>query len=75
MKLSLKHDDRNSVRSSSALDVMRRLLQAKNVMASTYSGTFTGQSKFMSILNIIQGSVHPAQVAQIDTLLIAFDFF
>lgn len=43
MKLSLKHDDRNSVRSSSALDVMRRLLQAKNVMASTYSGTFTGQ--------------------------------
>jgi len=50
------------VRSSSALDVMRRLLHAKNVMASTYSGTFTGQSKFMSILNIIQGSVHPAQV-------------
>jgi len=43
MKLSPKHDDRNSARSSSALDVMRRLLQAKNVMASTYSGTFTGQ--------------------------------
>jgi tubulin gamma len=52
----------SGVRKSSALDVMRRLLQTKNVMASIYPGAASNQSKFISILNIIKGNVHPTQV-------------
>jgi len=49
------------VRKTTVLDVMRRLLQPKNVMVST------GREKqachcYISILNIIQGEVDPTQV-------------
>jgi len=40
------------------LDVMRRLLQPKNIMVSTN----TKKGVYMSILNIIQGDVDPTQV-------------
>jgi len=39
---------------------MRRLLQSKNVACSSYAGATKG--KFISILNIIQGSVEPSQI-------------
>ncbi|XP_034395784.1 tubulin gamma-1 chain isoform X1 [Cyclopterus lumpus] len=50
-----------SVRKTTVLDVMRRLLQPKNVMVST------GREKqpshcYIAILNIIQGEVDPTQV-------------
>jgi tubulin gamma len=46
------------IRKTSVLDVMRRLLQTKNVMVSTdpTKGMYT------SILNIIQGEANPAEV-------------
>jgi tubulin gamma len=47
-----------SIRKTTVLDVMRRLLQTKNIMV-------TGAVKkgsYMSILNIIQGDVDPTQV-------------
>ena len=50
-----------SVRKTTVLDVMRRLLQPKNMMV------FTGRERmvqhcYISILNIIQGEVDPTQV-------------
>ncbi|KAM9996885.1 hypothetical protein ACTFIZ_001824 [Dictyostelium cf. discoideum] len=47
-----------SVRKTSVLDVMRRLLQPQNIMVS--APTKTG--KYISILNIIQGDVDPTQI-------------
>eukprot|EP01112_Ceratiomyxa_fruticulosa_P007652 TRINITY_DN1989_c0_g1_i4.p1 TRINITY_DN1989_c0_g1~~TRINITY_DN1989_c0_g1_i4.p1 ORF type:complete len:405 (-),score=76.65 TRINITY_DN1989_c0_g1_i4:117-1331(-) len=47
-----------SVRKTSVLDVMRRLLQTQNIMVSTS----TRKGKYISILNIIQGEVDPTQV-------------
>ena len=47
-----------SVKKTTVLDVMRRLLQTKNIM-------LTGGAKkglYISILNIIQGEVDPTQV-------------
>ena len=45
------------------LDVMRRLLQTKNIMVSSHgSSKHHGSSKYISILNIIQGDVDPTQV-------------
>jgi tubulin gamma len=54
--------DHATVRKTTVLDVMRRLLQPKNMMVST------GQDKkiqhcYISILNIIQGEVDPTQVS------------
>lgn len=48
----------SSVRKTTVLDVMRRLLQSNNIMVScpTRSGVY------ISILNIIQGEVDPTQV-------------
>jgi len=48
----------SAVRKTTVLDVMRRLLQTKNIMVScpTRSGCY------ISILNIIQGEVDPTQV-------------
>jgi tubulin gamma len=40
------------------LEVMRRLLQPKNIMVSTS----TKRGCYMSILNIVQGDVDPTQV-------------
>ena len=47
-----------SVRKTTVLDVMRRLLQTKNIMVS---GAIK-KGAYMSILNIIQGDVDPTQV-------------
>ncbi|KAI8901689.1 Tubulin/FtsZ, GTPase domain-containing protein [Globomyces pollinis-pini] len=52
-------DPAKSVRKTSVLDVMRRLLQSKNRMVST---TPSKKSCFISILNIIQGEVDPTEV-------------
>ena len=47
-----------SVRKTTVLDVMRRLLQPKNIMVSTP----TRKGVYISILNLIQGQVDPTQV-------------
>ncbi|GAB5368923.1 hypothetical protein AAMO2058_001361000 [Amorphochlora amoebiformis] len=47
-----------SVRKTTVLDVMRRLLQTKNIMVSAS----TRKGCYISILNIIQGEVDPTQV-------------
>eukprot|EP00949_MAST-11_sp_MAST-11-sp1_P000519 g519.t1 len=46
------------VRKTTVLDVMRRLLQTKNIMVSTS----TRKGCYISILNVIQGDVDPTQV-------------
>jgi tubulin gamma len=48
----------SSVRKTTVLDVMRRLLQTKNIMVSCP----TRRGAYISILNIIQGDVDPTQV-------------
>lgn len=48
-----------TVRKTTVLDVMRRLLQPKNRMVSTNP---TKKSCYMSILNIIQGEADPSDV-------------
>uniref|UniRef100_A0A069DU82 Tubulin gamma chain n=1 Tax=Panstrongylus megistus TaxID=65343 RepID=A0A069DU82_9HEMI len=53
--------EETSVRKTSVLDVMRRLLQPKNMMVSTELDRH-GQHCYMSILNIIQGEVDVTQV-------------
>ncbi|CAK78827.1 unnamed protein product (macronuclear) [Paramecium tetraurelia] len=48
----------SSVRKTTVLDVMRRLLQTKNIMVSTS----TKNGNYISILNIIQGDVDATQI-------------
>ena len=48
----------SSVRKTTVLDVMRRLLQTKNIMVSAP----TRKGYYMSILNIIQGDVDATQI-------------
>lgn len=50
-----------SVRKTTVLDVMRRLLQPKNMMVSTAIDRNAAHC-YISILNIIQGEVDPTQV-------------
>jgi len=50
-----------SIRKTTVLDVMRRLLQPKNMMVSTAHDR-NAHHKYISILNIIQGEVDPGQV-------------
>jgi tubulin gamma len=53
------------VRKTTVLDVMRRLLQPKNLMVSTnVRAKEYDRSKYISILNIIQGDVDPSQLHQ-----------
>lgn len=53
------------VRKTTVLDVMRRLLQPKNLMVSSNSRAKEyDKSKYISILNIIQGDVDPTQLHQ-----------
>lgn len=52
-----------SVRKTTVLDVMRRLLQPKNVMVSTGRDRQTNHC-YIAILNIIQGEVDPTQVSE-----------
>ena len=47
-----------SIRKTTVLDVMRRLLQTKNILVSSS----VKKGKYISILNIIQGDVDPTQV-------------
>ncbi|XP_038045206.1 tubulin gamma-1 chain [Patiria miniata] len=51
-----------SVRKTTVLDVMRRLLQPKNIMVSTTLRDRQSNHCYISILNIIQGEVDPTQV-------------
>eukprot|EP00850_Spirogloea_muscicola_P021802 SM000262S09881 [mRNA] locus=s262:98919:102434:- [translate_table: standard] len=52
-----------AVRKTTVLDVMRRLLQSKNIMVSSYAKPReVVLAKYISILNIIQGEVDPTQV-------------
>jgi tubulin gamma len=48
----------STVQKTTVLDVMRRLLQTKNIMVSAP----TKKGAYISILNIIQGDVDPSQV-------------
>lgn len=54
-------DDAKSVRKTTVLDVMRRLLQPKNRLVSTAT-TSNKAACYISILNIIQGEVDPTDV-------------
>lgn len=49
----------DQMQKTTVLEVMRRLLQPKNIMVSTS----TKRGCYMSILNIIQGDVDPTQVS------------
>ncbi|XP_019875755.2 tubulin gamma-1 chain-like [Aethina tumida] len=53
--------DEVNIRKTTVLDVMRRLLQPKNMMVSTSQDRHS-QHCFISILNIIQGEVDSTQV-------------
>lgn len=52
-------DHTKTVRKTSVLDVMRRLLQPKNKMVSTVNSK---KSCYISILNIIQGEADPTEL-------------
>lgn len=53
------------VRKTTVLDVMRRLLQPKNLMVSAGARSKDyDKSRYISILNIIQGDVDPTQLHQ-----------
>lgn len=51
-----------NIRKTTVLDVMRRLLQPKNMMVSTGLDRNKLDHRYISILNIIQGEVDPTQV-------------
>jgi tubulin gamma len=53
--------EESKVRKTTVFDVMRRLLQQKNMMVST-GRTKNVNDCYISILNIIQGEVDPSQV-------------
>lgn len=56
--LILDQAEQQNVRKTTVLDVMRRLLQTKNILVSTP----VKKGAYISILNIIQGEVDPTQV-------------
>jgi tubulin gamma len=56
--LVLDQTEQLNVRKTTVLDVMRRLLQTKNILVSTP----VKKGSYISILNIIQGEVDPTQV-------------
>ena len=57
------------MRKTTVLDVMRRLLQPKNMMVSTPVSRHANHC-YISILNIIQGEVDPTQVSNLLTVTI-----
>lgn len=59
-------DQAKTVRKTTVLDVMRRLLQPKNRMVMTNT---TKNSCYISILNIIQGEADPTDVSSISSLV------
>jgi tubulin gamma len=55
----------STIRKTTVLDVMRRLLQPKNIMVSEHARKRDREnSRYISILNIIQGDVDPTQVGR-----------
>lgn len=56
--LVLDSTEQQNIRKTTVLDVMRRLLQTKNILVSTP----VKKGAYISILNIIQGEVDPTQV-------------
>ena len=52
----------DTVRKTSVMDVMRRLLQPQNMMVSTPVDRAQQQHCYISILNIIQGEADPSEV-------------
>ena len=58
------HIEISQIRKTTVLDVMRRLLDDKNMMVSTLMQARNAQTNhcYISILNIIQGEVDPRQV-------------
>ncbi|XP_063949245.1 tubulin gamma-3 chain-like [Daucus carota subsp. sativus] len=61
-RLHIPNPSANMIRKTTVLDVMRRLLQIKNIMVSPNARTKeASQAKYISILNIIQGEVDPTQ--------------
>jgi len=64
-KYSLKfYFQESEVRKTTVLDVMRRLLQPKNVMVTTATRDRHVSHCYVSILNIIQGEVDPSEVSE-----------
>lgn len=61
-----------SVRKTTVLDVMRRLLQPKNFMVSTPTSVANRAACYISILNIIQGEVDPTDVRSCFSQLLSF---
>ncbi|XP_055709982.1 tubulin gamma-1 chain [Phlebotomus papatasi] len=59
--LTTEQDQIGNIQKTTVLDVMRRLLQPKNMMVSTGPDK-TNHHVYISILNIIQGEVDPTQV-------------
>ncbi len=59
--LSTEAAENAAIRKTTVLDVMRRLLQPKNMMVSTSTDKNINHC-YISILNIIQGEVDPTQV-------------
>ncbi|KAJ6646454.1 Tubulin gamma-1 chain [Pseudolycoriella hygida] len=59
--LTTDNDQTVNIRKTTVLDVMRRLLQPKNMMVSTGPDK-SNHHCYISILNIIQGEVDPTQV-------------
>mmetsp|Transcript_728 Transcript_728/g.2100 ORF Transcript_728/g.2100 Transcript_728/m.2100 type:complete len:126 (+) Transcript_728:965-1342(+) len=61
----------NATRKTTVLDVMRQLLQTKNIMVSSNMREKEfEESKYISILNVIQGNVDAFQV-----LLESYEYF
>ncbi|KAH9422237.1 tubulin gamma-1 chain-like [Dermatophagoides pteronyssinus] len=56
------HSEVTSVRKTTVMDVMRRLLDDKNMMVSTPIQTKNDNHCYISILNIIQGEADPVEV-------------
>ena len=56
--LSIDNTGVQSIRKTTVLDVMRRLLQTKNILVNAS----VKRGSYISILNIIQGDVDPTQV-------------
>jgi len=55
-----------TIRRTTVLDVMRRLLQPKNRMVSTVPSK---TACYISILNVIQGDVDPTDVCEIECFI------
>lgn len=70
LTFALSFSQAKSVRKTTVLDVMRRLLQPKNRMVTTPAPTLANRAAcYISILNIIQGDVDPTDVRSLSVSL------